>query len=480
VWNAAGEDAELAPAAGLELDLPTGTGQKWTVHSRTECLQCHNPWAEQALALTPEQLYRAPAGDSQAGVTNDTDRNLDASRDHGVGQFAPEELVPSLDWQGLVTQGFVVTLDGQRRPVPAERVVSRPLGNRAEDLDTSARSYLHVNCGHCHRFGAGTGVALSLKMSDEPVAMHCFGVRPEKGHFELADSRLIKAGDPLQSILLLRMASLTTGRMPHIGSREVDFAGVDLIARWIQQLPVDAFESLGDSAAGPPAGGAGQAADSDEVRAAFRLALHLAQQRSRGLTESEPEVLELSSRIAAGHAVVGGLLEAYLPAEQRVRRLSPQATYADLGGLNGVVADGQRLFLDRQRLQCGVCHRITGVNAAEPIGIGPDLTGIGARLNRVQLFEAIVDPSRQIAPEYQGLSILRLDGTVVTGLMDQETAEVVVIRTATGERIRVPLDEIDQRQVSPQSLMPSGLAQQLSAQEMADLIEFLAGQLPTD
>ena len=482
VWNAAGEDAELAPAAGLELDLPAGTGQKWTVHSRTECLQCHNPWAEQALALTPEQLYRAPAdGDSQAGVTNDTDRNVDASRDSGVGQFAQEELVPSLDWQGLVTQGFVVTLDGQRRPVPAERVVSRPLGNRAEDLDTSARSYLHVNCGHCHRFGAGTGVALSLKMSDEPVAMQCFGVRPEKGHFELADSRLIKAGDPLQSILLLRMASLTTGRMPHIGSREVDFAGVDLIARWIRQMPTDAAEYLGDLAESPAAGtGAGQAVDSNEVLDAFRLALELAELRSRGLAESALESADLRSRIAAGHPVVSTLLEAFLPLEQRVRRLSPQATYADLGGLNGVVADGQRLFLDRQRLQCGVCHRITGVNAAEPIGIGPDLTGIGARLNRVQLFEAIVDPSRQIAPEYQGLSILRLDGTVVTGLMDQETAEVVVIRTATGERIRVPLDEIDQRQVSPQSLMPSGLAQQLSAQEMADLIEFLADQLPTD
>lgn len=454
-WNSQGSDATLVPAGGMEVDLPNdGHNRRWTIPGRSTCLQCHNPWSNFTLAFTPEQLHQ---------LKND-----------GPSQ-----------WQQIASEGYVRTLTAAGQTVPAEKVVNLPLSSSLEaDLERRARSYLHVNCAHCHQFGAGTGVAISLKHTDSDAEMNCFAVPPSKGQFEFPDGRLVAPGDPLRSVLLYRMASSTLGRMPHIGSREVDREGIVLIADWIQSLNASRNPLLN--------GNQQELAESPVVSLTERSIVEqtldevLSRARKgepeRELDQQENESLRL--RIESANSVVASLLEGVLPASMRVQRMGPSATFADISGLVGNVDRGRQLFHDKNRLQCANCHHIADAsippspesNTANQLG--PDLTQIGKRLSAPQLFEAIGEPSRQIEARYQSVSVLRDDGSVVVGIVERETTEHLVLRTAQNESITIPQTAIDQRQISTQSLMPSGLTQQLTAGEMADLIAYLQQSVP--
>ncbi len=206
LWNKEQTDAQLAPASGTELTLPGSSQQRWRVHSRTECMQCHNPWPETTLAFCPEQLHQPEAGANS-------------------------------QWLKLVAEGVVTTLDGNQKPVDATRCVRAALpAPDSDDRAGAARAYLHVNCSHCHQNGAGAGVEVSLRFQDEPSKMKALDVVPSKGTFGIIDGKIISTASPARSSLLYRMASSSAGRMPHIGSREVDLAGVAMVHDWLATL----------------------------------------------------------------------------------------------------------------------------------------------------------------------------------------------------------------------------------------------------
>ncbi|MFN9039816.1 MAG: hypothetical protein ACK5YO_26195, partial [Planctomyces sp.] len=71
-------------------------------------------------------------------------------------------------------------------------------------------------------------------MWDADAEMSAWGKVPQKGTFGISQPGLLVRGSPHQSVLLYRVGSSSVGRMPHIGSREVDFAGADLLTRWIR------------------------------------------------------------------------------------------------------------------------------------------------------------------------------------------------------------------------------------------------------
>lgn len=490
LWNSEQSDAELAPAEGLEFELPGTAGQRWRVHSRSECLQCHNPWPETTLAFTPEQLHRPDLGARS-------------------------------EWLALARDGYVETLDRQRRPIEAERCVRRPL--RTSDRESSepdsanergaqdriaerARAYLHANCAHCHQNGAGAAVDLSLRMNDQVPAMKALGVPPAKGSFGLLDAKLIAPGDPAASVLLYRMASSSIGRMPHIGSREVDFHGVARVADWIESLndsPPEGssvaaagrsqrIERLAANLVGPASGAPASSSDAaaaearaQRMRTALQLAVELARARADSATTALPESAaqhttqkseaplseaSLARLAAAADPLVSSLFEGFLPAGQRQRRLGPSATFADVAGLAGDAAAGEAWFFDASRSQCARCHRV----GSRGIAVGPDLTDIGQRQTAAQLFEALADPSRVVAPKYQSHILVLADGKVVTGLLGKETDEELTLTNAQGERVTLAISDIDSRRPNPKSLMPEGLTSELTAQQLADLLAFLS------
>src|SRR5207244_6283553 len=104
-------------------------------------------------------------------------------------------------------------------------------------LDERARSYLHVNCSHCHQFGAGGTADIELRRDVPLDRMKTLEVRPVQGTFEIPGAQILAPGDPYRSVLYYRMAKLGPGRMPHIGSEVVDEQGLRLIHDWVRQLP---------------------------------------------------------------------------------------------------------------------------------------------------------------------------------------------------------------------------------------------------
>ena len=81
------------------------------------------------------------------------------------------------------------------------------------------------------------GAVLSHMHFDLPLAeTNMLNARPTQGTFGIHAAEVIAPGDPCRSVLLYRMSKLGNGRMPHIGSTEVDRAGLELIHDWLKQM----------------------------------------------------------------------------------------------------------------------------------------------------------------------------------------------------------------------------------------------------
>ena len=367
-----------------------------------------------------------------------------------------------------------------------------------DPIDLKARSYLHVNCAHCHQNGAGAAVNLSLKITDNDAATKAINIAPTKGDLGLKEGKLIAAGDSLSSVLLFRMASSSSGRMPHIGSREVDFGAIALIGDWINGMTKsessqkttlangmrNAADTILQSFVTRDSNPGDSSLREDRLRTAMRLAVELARSRARhehasnqnvNTPRPDPTVQSLPAEMLTKLAkvpdpMISSLFEAFVPSFERQRRLGPGATYAEIADLSGNPTTGEAWFFDPNKSQCAKCHRV-GQRGGQ---IGPDLLKVGSKLSSSQLFESIVDPSRIIEPKFQSHTVLLTDGKVVTGLLDQESAKQITLISAQGEKVAIEVSEIESRKLDSTSMMPTGLGSELTAQQAADLIAYLS------
>lgn len=122
---------------------------------------------------------------------------------------------------------------------------------------------------------------------------------------------------------------------------------------------------------------------------------------------------------------------------------------------------------------CAQCHKIHGEGAE----VGPDIT-LNGRNNWDQLLSNVFDPSLVIGPGYQARQLVTFDGRVLTGLPVEESDQRVILKMQGGKTETIPRDEIDIYETSEVSLMPEELEKQLSPQEIADLMSFLALDKP--
>jgi putative heme-binding domain-containing protein len=136
---------------------------------------------------------------------------------------------------------------------------------------------------------------------------------------------------------------------------------------------------------------------------------------------------------------------------------------------SGSVDAGRKLFQEHVALKCSTCHRVDG-NGKE---VGPDLSSIGGKFDRPHLIESLLEPSRQIVEGYSSSVLLMVDGTVRTGIVKQESEAVVTLAELDGKLSTINQADIEQRQESPVSLMPSGLIEQLTPEQFIDLVAYL-------
>ncbi|MEX0867341.1 MAG: PVC-type heme-binding CxxCH protein, partial [Pirellulales bacterium] len=120
-------------------------------------------------------------------------------------------------------------------------------------------------------------------------------------------------------------------------------------------------------------------------------------------------------------------------------------------------------------LSCLKCHAIGGAGGQ----VGPDLVSIGASAQPDYLLESLIDPGAKIKENYHSLVVFDKQGRVFTGVKVRETDKELILRDAEDREIRVPLDEIDETEEGG-SLMPGGLVDTLTRDELVDLVRFLS------
>ena len=140
----------------------------------------------------------------------------------------------------------------------------------------------------------------------------------------------------------------------------------------------------------------------------------------------------------------------------------------------GDAEKGKAVFFRAGTNSCAGCHRVQG----EGQWVGPDLSTIGIKYGRDELIRSILSPSDSIGYSYRSLVAASADGRVITGLPVEDTPEKLVIKTADGQRVSVDPRLVEDRRTSDVSLMPEGLAQTMTTQEVVDLLSYLTHVAP--
>ena len=453
-WNIEQTDAVLVEASGTDVtldiadpDAPNGIRrQTWRFAGRAECQRCHNSWSGPPLGFNTTQL----------------------NRDHDYGQTSASQL-KTYAHIGLIDP-LLVSDDGPQLANPHDMSAS---------VEDRARAYLHTNCSHCHRMHAGGSVLSEMQFDLALENTKMVNARPSQGKFGIHGARVITPGDPFRSVLFYRIAKLGSGRMPKIGSTEVDLDGLALIQDWLSQLPQeDAVDSPGsldvdnatylkrlqqfDSVAE-------QSASLNQLLSSTTGALLLLRSVDRG--ELPAAAMATTIQLAARHSEpsVRDLFERFLSADERVKRLGNVVKPEQIQSLTGDSNRGRQLFMEADSVSCRNCHRI-GQQGRE---VGPDLTSIGKKLNAEKLLESILDPSKQIDQKYITYLAETKDGLVITGLLISKDENEVVLKDATNKLQRIPATNIEELLPQAKSMMPDLLFRDMTAQQVADLVEYL-------
>ncbi|WP_353723124.1 c-type cytochrome [Dyadobacter sp. 676] len=104
--------------------------------------------------------------------------------------------------------------------------------------------------------------------------------------------------------------------------------------------------------------------------------------------------------------------------------------------------------------------------------MGPELTGSN-RANLDYLLGNILDPSGEIQDDYKMVVVTTRDGRTYVGNVAKETDRQLTLRIVGQEAVNINKSDIQTREVTPSSMMPTGLLDNLSDKEVTDLIAYL-------
>jgi putative membrane-bound dehydrogenase-like protein len=176
------------------------------------------------------------------------------------------------------------------------------------------------------------------------------------------------------------------------------------------------------------------------------------------LPASLRQVLQKLQSVELKQRVEGILNVTTTEREEVVRRFEPALK------LDGDRKRGAEIFAR----SCLSCHVLQGHGQ----GVGPDLIGLATRPKEALLVD-IIDPSRQVSPDFVSYTVITSKGEALPGLIAGETANSVTMRRAGMADETILRNEIAEVRAEGRSLMPDGLEQGLNPQDMADLLAFL-------
>lgn len=322
----------------------------------------------------------------------------------------------------------------------------------------------------------GNRDAISVKLE----AMDLAGAA---GNLEMDAALLTICREPAQPIeLRMRALAAAASRMDGLSSDEISLIREGLGADAPSTVRLAAAQALGAihltpsqraqnvdlvATAGPFEIRGILAAFATETDVEVGRALLRAVARAPGRsTLNQFEIARLSrqfSRDEETRSIVSELMSA-LPAIDSPGNMSAIEENLPTGGV-----DSGKLVFHGRKAACGSCHRVE----SEGGKIGPDLSKVGERRNQRDLLEALIVPSASIARGYESQVLRTADGRTLTGLVVRETAESLFLRTNDQREVRLRRSEIEEQKPSDLSIMPAGLENTMSRQELADLLAYL-------
>jgi putative heme-binding domain-containing protein len=241
--------------------------------------------------------------------------------------------------------------------------------------------------------------------------------------------------------------------MPYLASELVDDAGIALLREWIYSL-VGKADSIGALS--------GQPGSTSEALQLAHAALSLPPAARAELARDT---------VRSSNPLFRELFDRFLPADEQTTTIHQEtASPEQILRLKGDAKRGAALLANNARLSCLQCHTY-GTSGRL---FGPDLGQSARAKTREDILESILQPSRQIAPEYVLYTLELLDDEIVTGIIQRRTEKEIALRDAAGMDQVIAASQI--KTIRPQQLsaMPEGLLAGISPQEIADLIEALA------
>lgn len=222
-WNDEQTDATLVGSAGEDITVsirdPQAAGgkriKKWRLPSRAECMVCHTREARYVLGATTLQMNR---DHDYHGIVDNQLRTL-----NHIGLFKTKK--PTKKNPQPSPFGDIAKL--KKLPDPFDKT---------QPLDARARSYLHANCWHCHVVNGGGNAAMELHFSKSKKDAAIYDEKPRHITFGIKNPRLIAPGSPQRSLILHRLATRGKGKMPPVGSYEIDTEGMKLLNDWVRDL----------------------------------------------------------------------------------------------------------------------------------------------------------------------------------------------------------------------------------------------------
>ncbi|MCD6049931.1 MAG: hypothetical protein K0Q55_1334, partial [Verrucomicrobia bacterium] len=431
-WTKDQKDAVLYDGDGKEetyqvKDSAIGKTHPWTwrYSNRTECMVCHLTRTGTIHSFAAFQLDREI---TQAGNKRN---QMDLLKKLGLFEH----------------------------PVPKyQRMAS--LTDESASVNDRARAYLHVNCSHCHRFGGSGASTVDFRWEMTNEKMLAIDAPPSQGTFGLDNPHVITAGRPHESVLLYRFAKLGRGHMPYLGAQEVDVTALKLLERWVRELK-------STNTTNTAAFSFTQPAKLDTTSQTLAAICSLEGEPQKWSAQERDALIQQG--LASTRLEIRDLFERFLPSDKRSRTLGTNIRPNDILSLKGNAERGRALFLSTTGLQCTQCHQLNGIGRS----FGPDLSTIGRKYDRAKILENLIEPSRNIDPAFKSYSIETKDDLAYSGFLLSRTTKEIQLKDANAQIIKLDAKNVDKVQEQKLSAMPEMLLQSLTAQEAADLVEFL-------
>lgn len=266
--------------------------------------------------------------------------------------------------------------------------------------------------------------------------------------------RTIGMGATLEDVELL--LSLLRARVPSdvqlaavetLGRLNFEIIGGELIQRWPNlgpKLRKEAFQTL--------------------LARSLWTDLLLSAIESGQLARSDWDAGRLKLHRLATDSKTRKRIDAILAKSETGTRADVVAKYRVAINMPGEVEAGRRVFLK----SCAACHRI----GKEGFAVGPNLVTAFSR-GRESILVNVLDPNREVNPEYISYIVLTDNGRTHTGMIAEQSATGLTLRRGENREETVRRATVELMQSSGQSLMPEGLERDITVREMADLFAFL-------